>query len=161
VSGLVVSTRGETELVLTRRFDAPRELVYAALTTPELLVRWHGARGWNLVACEVDLRVGGAYRYVSRGPGGDEMTQRGVYLELEEPERLVCTEVFDDQSYPGETVITTELTGRTTMTSTVRYATRQGLQTALAYPMERGVGESYDRLEQLLDESEATDELDA
>jgi uncharacterized protein YndB with AHSA1/START domain len=159
VSGLVVTTRGATELVLSRRFDAPRHRVYAALTTPDLLMRWHGARGWNLVGCEVDLRVGGRYRFVSRGPGGQEMTQTGTYLDIEKPDRLVFTETFENQSYPGETVITTELTGETTMTSVVRYATRLGLDTALAYPMERGVAESYDVLEQLL--QEAKDELDA
>jgi hypothetical protein len=71
----------------------------------------------------------------------------------------VFTETFENQSYPGETVITTDLTGETTMTSVVRYATRLGLDTALAYPMERGVGESYDVLEQLL--QEVKDELDA
>ena len=153
MTGLEVSTRGETELILTRRFAAPRDRVYAALTTPEQLMRWHGARGWNLVVCEIDLRVDGGYRYVSRGPGGDEMTQTGRYLELDPPDRLVCTETFEDQSYPGETVITTILTEATLMTTVVRYATPQGLQTALSYPMERGVGESYAVLDQLLQEA--------
>ena len=159
MSGLEVTTRGATELVLTRDFDAPRHHVYAALTTPALLMRWYGARGWNMVGCEVDLRVGGRYRFVSRGRGGQEMTQSGTYLEIDKPGRLVFTEMFENQSYPGETVISTELTGDTTMTTVVRYATRLGLDTALAYPMERGVGESYDVLEQLL--QEAKDELDA
>ena len=153
MTGLEVSTRGGTELILTRRFAAPRDRVYAALTTPAQLMRWHGARGWNLVVCEIDLRVGGGYRYVSRGPGGDEMTQTGRYLELDPPHRLVCTETFEDQSYPGETVITTTLTEATLMTTVVRYATPQGLQTALSYPMERGVGESYAVLDQLLQEA--------
>lgn len=153
MTGLEVETRGDTELILTRRFAAPRDRVYAALTTPELVMRWHGARGWNLSVCEIDLRVGGEYRFVSRGPGAAEMTQTGRYLELDPPGRLVFTETFEDQSYPGETTITTTLTQATLMTTVVRYATPRGLQTALAYPMERGVGESYAVLDQLLQEA--------
>jgi uncharacterized protein YndB with AHSA1/START domain/catechol 2,3-dioxygenase-like lactoylglutathione lyase family enzyme len=147
---LRVTTPGATDIVLTRDFDAPRELLFEALTTPELLVRWYGARGWNLVICEVDLRVGGAWRFVSRGPTGDTMTQRGVYREIHPPDRLVFTEVFDNQSYPGETLVTHELTGRTTLDTTVRYATAEGRETALRYPMRRGVAESYDRLDHTL-----------
>ena len=153
MTGLDVTTRGDTELVLTRRFAAPRDRVYAALTTPAQVMRWHGARGWKLTVCEIDLRVGGRYRFVSRGPGGAEMTQTGRYLELDPPDRLVLTEMFEDQSYPGETVITTTLTEATLMTTVVRYATPRGRETALAYPMERGVGESYAVLDQLLQEA--------
>jgi uncharacterized protein YndB with AHSA1/START domain len=150
---LTVTTPSDTEIVLTRVFDAPRHLVFAALTKPELLKRWFGARGWDLVDCQVDLRVGGAWRFVSRGPDGMDMGQRGVYREIMPPDRLVYTELFDDQSYPGETLITTVLVeqhGRTTMTSTVRYATQEGRDIVLSYPMARGVGESYDRLAELL-----------
>ena len=153
MTGLEVSTRGDTELILTRRFGAPRDRVYAALTTPELVMRWHGARGWNLVVCEIDLRIGGGYRFVSRGPGGDEMTQTGRYVELDPADRLVFTETFENQSYPGETLITTVLSEATLMTTVVRYATPEGLRTALAHPMERGVGESYAVLDQLLQEA--------
>ncbi|HCT77810.1 MAG TPA: ATPase [Micromonosporaceae bacterium] len=151
---LTVTTPTDREIVLTREFNAPRRLVFDALTKPELLKRWHGARGWNLVECQVNLRVGGSWRYVSRGPGGAEMGHGGVYREIVPPERIVCTEMFDDQSYPGESLITTVLTehdGRTTVTTTVRYATREGRNTVLRYPMQRGVGESYDRLDEVLD----------
>lgn len=153
---LTVTTPGARDIVLTREFSAPRHRVFAALTRPELLVRWYGARGWHLVGCEVDLRVGGRYRFVSRGPGGQEMAQSGVYREIVVPERLVYTELFDDQSYPGETVITAVLTepdgpaGRTLLTTTVRYATRAGRDTVLRYPMKRGVAEGYDRLDEVL-----------
>jgi uncharacterized protein YndB with AHSA1/START domain len=152
---LTVTTPSDREIVLTRAFDAPRRMVFEALTTPALLVRWFGARGWNLVVCEVDLRVGGAWRFVSRGPDGTDMGHGGTYCEVLPPDRLVYTELFDDQSYPGESLIThvlAERDGRTTLTSTVRYASRQGRDIALSYPMERGVAESYDRLTELLAE---------
>jgi uncharacterized protein YndB with AHSA1/START domain len=153
VNTVNVTTPTDTHIVLTRRFDAPRHLVFDALTTPELLRRWHGARGWHLVQCEIDLRVGGAWRFVSRGPGGERMGQGGVYREIARPDRLVLTELFDDQSYPGETLITHEFAeraGRTTLTSTLRFATREGRDRVLAYPMVRGVTESYDRLSDVL-----------
>ena len=75
---LTVTTPTDREIVLTRVFDAPRHLVFDALTKPELLKRWYGARGWNLVVCEVDLRVGGAWRFVSRGPDGDARWARAA-----------------------------------------------------------------------------------
>jgi uncharacterized protein YndB with AHSA1/START domain len=153
VKALTVSTPTDSQIVLTREFDARRHLVFDALTRPDLLRRWHGARGWHLVECDVDLRVGGAWRFVSQGPGGDRMGQGGVYREILPPARLVYTELFDDQSYPGETLITHELlerAGRTTLTSTLRFATREGRDRVLAYPMARGVAESYDRLTDVL-----------
>ena len=150
---LTVTTPTDREIVLTRAFDAPRRLVFDALTRPALLRRWFGARGWNLVVCEVDLRVGGAWRFVSRGPDGTDMGHGGVYREILPPRRLVYTELYDDQSYPGASLVThvlAEHDGRTTLTSTVLYATREGRDTVLSYPMERGVGEAYDRLAGLL-----------
>jgi uncharacterized protein YndB with AHSA1/START domain/catechol 2,3-dioxygenase-like lactoylglutathione lyase family enzyme len=155
VTGSVtVSTPTDTEIVLVRDFAAPRRLVFAALTRPELLTRWWGARGWNLTECYVDLCVGGNWRFVSRGPDGATMAQAGVYREIEPPERLVYTERFDDQSYEGESLVThvlVERDGTTTLTSTVRYASRQARDTVLRYPMRRGVGEAYERLDELLE----------
>jgi uncharacterized protein YndB with AHSA1/START domain len=139
--------------VLSRLFDAPAPLVFAAFTRPELLVRWYGARGWQLVECDVDLRVGGRWRFVSRGPGSQRMVQSGTYQRIEPAHRLDCTELFDEQSYPGETLVShefTELAGRTTVTTTLRYATPEGRDTALRHPMARGVGQSYARLTELL-----------
>jgi uncharacterized protein YndB with AHSA1/START domain len=150
---LTVTTPMDRQIVLTRVFDAPRRMVFDAFTRPELLRRWFGARGWNLVVCEVDLRVGCRWRFVSRGPDGARMGQGGVYREIVPPDRLAYTEVFDDQSYPGESLIGhdfVEQGGRTTLTSTLLYATREGRDTVLRYPMARGVGESYDRLAELL-----------
>jgi uncharacterized protein YndB with AHSA1/START domain len=75
---LKVTTPSEREIAMTRVFDAPRHLVFDALTKPELLKRWFSGPGWSLVVCEIDLKVGGAYRYVWRGPDGTEMGMRGV-----------------------------------------------------------------------------------
>jgi uncharacterized protein YndB with AHSA1/START domain len=150
---VAVATPSDREIVLTRSFDAPPRLVFAAFTRPDLLLRWYGAQGWRLVSCELDLRVGGAYRFVSAGPGGERMAQSGVYRAVEPDARLVLTEVFDDQSYPGETVITHDFAGRagrTDLTSTLRYATAEGRDRVLRYPMARGVEESFGRLEMLL-----------
>ncbi|MEU7756884.1 SRPBCC domain-containing protein [Micromonospora sp. NPDC049171] len=138
---------------MSRLFEAPARLVFAAFTQPELLVRWYGARGWSLVECDVDLRVGGRWRFVSQGPEGARMVQAGVYRHIEPARWLVCTELFEDQSYPGETLVShefTELAGRTTVTTTLRYATAQGRDTVLRYPMTRGVGQSFTRLADLL-----------
>ncbi|WP_199714408.1 SRPBCC family protein [Micromonospora radicis] len=134
-------------------FDAPARLVFAAFTRPDLLVRWYGAGGWRLVECAVDLRVGGYWRFVSQGPDGQRMGQSGHYRQITPPHRLVYTELFDDQSYPGETLVGhdfTELAGRTTVTTTLRFDTPDGRATALRYPMARGVTESYLRLAELL-----------
>ncbi len=152
---LTVTTPTDREIVLTRVFDAPRRMVFDAWTKPALLERWFGARGWNLVVCEVDLRVGGTWRFVARGPDGMDMGHGGVYRVIQPPERLVYTELFDDQSYPGESLIThvlVEQNGKTTLTSTVLHASREGRDIVLSYPMERGVAEGYDRLDELLAE---------
>jgi uncharacterized protein YndB with AHSA1/START domain len=150
---LTVTTPTDTEIMLERAFDAPRHLVFDALTKPEMLVRWFGARGWRLVVCEVDLRVGGAWRFVSHGPDGGVLGHSGVYREVVPPSRLRYTEVFDDQSYAGESLITqvlVERDGRTTLTSTVRLPSREARDIVLAYPMARGVGQAYERLDAVL-----------
>jgi uncharacterized protein YndB with AHSA1/START domain len=120
-------------------------------------VRWHGAHGWNLVVCEVDLRVGGAWRFVSRGPDGAELGHRGVYREISAPARLAYTESFDDQWFPGEAVVTATLDERagrtgpiTTLTTRVDYPSREVRDIALRSPMERGLAESYRRLDAAL-----------
>lgn len=152
---LRVTSPSELEILLTRSFAAPRPLVFAALTQPDLLKRWYGARGWNLVSCTVDLRVGGAWRFVSQGPGGQHMGQSGIYREIVPDERLVYTEVFDDQSYAGESLITAVLHGATTLETTVQLPSRHARQIVDGYPMERGYGESCDRLEAVLKEESA------
>lgn len=151
---LQITTPSEREIVMSRVFDAPRNLVFDAWTKPELLERWLGVRGgWSMVVCEVDLRVGGAYRFVWRGPDGAEMGMGGVYREIVAPERLVATESFDDPWYPGEALDTTVLVeegGKTTATTTVLYESEEIRDAVLESGMARGVAESYDTLAEYL-----------
>lgn len=151
---LQVSVRGEREIVITRDFDAPRNLVYDALTKPELLKRWLGAiSGWSMDVCEIDLKVGGKYRYLWRGPDGAQMGMRGEYREIVPNERIVNTEVFDEAWYPGgavETAVLTEHGGRTTLTSTVLYASKEARDGVLKSPMESGMAEGYKVLDSVL-----------
>jgi len=151
---LEVTTPSELEIAMTRVFDAPRNLVFDAWTKPELLKRWLGVRnGWSLDVCEVDLKVGGAYRYVWRGPDGAEMGMGGVYREIVTPELLVATERFDNPWYDGEaldTIVLVEEGGKTRATTTVLYESREIRDAVLASGMSTGVGESYDVLEDVL-----------
>ena len=148
---LQVTTPTDREIVLTRVFDAPRDLVWEAFTQPELLKKWFGPRGWSLSVCDVDLRVGGGFRFVMRGPEGQEMGMRGIYRELSRPARSVHVESFDD--YPGESVVTsvfTEQNGKTTLTATVEYPSREVRDIVISTGMEHGAAESYDKLAELL-----------
>jgi len=151
---LKVTTPTDRAIVMTRVFAAPRRLVFDALTQPELLQRWFfGPPGWSLVVCEIDLRVGGAYRYVWSRPGGTDMGMGGVYREIVPPERIVNTEAFDESWYPGEALVTTVLVeqgGKTTLTLTVLYESREARDAVLKTPMEHGVAAGYDRLAELL-----------
>jgi uncharacterized protein YndB with AHSA1/START domain len=151
---LQITTPSEREIVMSRVFDAPRSLVFDAWTKPELLKRWLGVRGgWSMVVCEVDLRVGGSYRFVWRGPDGAEMGMGGVYREIVAPERRVATESFDDPWYPGDAVDTTVLVeegGKTTATTTVLYESEEIRDAVLESGMARGVAESYDMLAEYL-----------
>src|SRR6266852_4872035 len=152
--GLKVTTRGDREIVMTRDFDAPRRLVFDALTKPELVKQWLlGPPGWSMPVCEIDLRVGGAYRYVWRHANGREMGMGGVYREIVPQERVVCTELFDEAWYAGEALVTNVLVeqgGRTTMTSTMVYVSQEVRDGVLKSGMEGGVAASYDRLADLL-----------
>jgi len=148
---LQVTTPTAREIVLTRVFDAPRQMVFDAFSKPELLKRWFGPRGWSLVVCDVDFRVGGSWRFVLRGPDGKEMGMRGVYLEITPPERSVHMESFDD--YPGESQVTAvfaEHNGKTTLTATVLYPSQEIRDIVVKTGMEHGAAESYDKLAELL-----------
>src|SRR5713226_4513674 len=148
---LKVTTPSDREIVLTRVFDAPRHLVFDAFSKPELLKRWCGPRGWSLVVCRVDLKVGGGFRFMLRGPDGKEMGMRGVYREIVPPERSVHMESFD--GYPGEsqvTVVFVEQGGKTTLTATVLYPSKEGRDAVIKDGIEHGAAESYDKLAELL-----------
>ena len=98
-----VTTPSDREIAVIRVFDAPRHLVFEALTTPELLKRWLGVHNnWWLDTCEIDLKVGGTFRYVWKNSSGAVMGMRGVFREIVRPERIVNTEKFDDPWYPGD-----------------------------------------------------------
>ena len=152
---LKLTIRGDQEIVMTRDFNAPRQLVFDAFTKPELIKRWLlGPDGWSMPVCEVDLRIGGRYRYVWRkNSGGQEMGMGGVFRDIDKPKRVVNTEQFDEAWYPGEAVDTTEFTeksGKTTVTQTIRYASKEARDGVLKSGMETGVARSYDRLEEML-----------
>jgi len=151
---LQLTTPTDREIVMVRVFNAPRALVFDAMSKPELLRRWfYGPPGWTLAVCEIDLRVGGSYRYVWRGPDGSEMGMGGVYREVAPPELVVQTEKFDQPWYPGEAVgrmVLTERDGKTTLTLTVLYESREARDAVLRSPMEQGVSMGYDRLAELL-----------
>ena len=151
---LTLTTPTDREIVMTRAFDAPRKLVFDAMTKPELLKRWFfGPPGWSLEVCEIDLRVGGGYRYLWRGPDGSAMGMRGVYREILPPERVVQTEAFDQSWYPGEavgTLVLVERDGKTTLTLSMLYDSRETRDAVLKTPMEQGVAMGYDRLAELL-----------
>ena len=151
---LKLTTRGDREIVMTRVFDAPRSLVFDAFTKPELVRRWLlGPEGWSMPVCEIDLRVGGSYRYVWRHTSGNEMGMGGVFKEIAPPERIVSTEKFDESWYPGDavgTVVLTEKDGKTTLTQTVLYQSAEAREAVMKSPMESGVAAGYNRLAELL-----------
>jgi len=152
---LKITTAGDRELVMTRVFAAPRTLVFDAHTKPELVRRWLlGPPGWSMPVCEIDLRVGGRYRYVWRhDTNGAEMGMGGVYREIVAPERIVNTERFDAAWYPGEavgTLVLVERGGSTTLTYTMHYESRAARDAVIKSNMETGVAASYDRLADLL-----------
>ena len=142
----------DRELVATRRFDAPRKLVFDCHTSAEHLPRWMlGPDGWTMPVCEVDLRPGGAWRHVWRKDDGTEMGMHGQYREVERPERLVQTEVWgDDWPEALDTLVFTEEDGTTTLTCTVLYPSQEAREKAIATGMQDGWARSYDRLDDYL-----------
>ena len=152
---LSIAPQGDREILFTRSFNAPRAKVWRALTEPELLKQWMGSFGdWTMPLCEVDLRVGGKYRYQWRnGVNGTTMGMGGKFLEVSAPERLVATELFDDPWYPGEATDTQELAeqkGQTTLRLIVAYASREARDGVLAGPMASGMATGYDALDAML-----------
>lgn len=152
---LVVTTPTDRTIAMSRVFNASRELVFRAHVEPELVRRWLlGPDGWTMPVCEIDLKVGGAYRYVwQRDSDGTTMGIGGVFLAIDPPARLEATEKFDQAWYPGEAVVTTTLVeegGKTTLTTTVLYESKEARDGVLKSGMESGVAASYDRLEAML-----------
>ena len=156
-SGLLeVKTVGDREIHMRREFQAPRALVFEAMTNPELLKRWlFGPPGWEMSLCEVDLRAGGKFRYEWRHSDGQFMAMGGLFVEVAPPERIVQIEKFDVAWYPGEMTATMELheaEGRTVLTMRLVYDLPEGRAAALKTPMADGMSMGYDRLAALLEE---------
>jgi uncharacterized protein YndB with AHSA1/START domain len=152
-----VTTPSDHEIRMTRLFDAPRHLVFEAMTKPEHVQRWWGrlGEGYSVPVCEIDLRPGGTWRFVNRHPKG-EAAFHGEYREIAPPSRLVFTEIFEE--FPDSvSVVTAEFSeegGKTRLTATVRYPSLEVRDMVLGSGMATGAGISYDRLEDLLAELE-------
>lgn len=153
---LRVTTPGDREAVITRQVDAPRGMVFDAHTKPELVQRWLlGPPGWTMPVCEIDLRVGGKYRYLWKNADGRTMGMGGIFTEVVRPVRIVATQLFDEDWTGGETMVSTEIVeknGKSTITTTVRYASREARNAALQTGMTTGMEAGYERLEELLKE---------
>jgi len=164
MSSLTVTTPSDLEIVITRTFNASRDLVWQAMSEPELIKQWlFGPAGWTMTQCEDDLRVGGTFRWAWSGPNGTEMAMHGVYREVTPPERIVRTETFEFgcEAQAGEQVATVLLTddnGRTNLTLTVVYPSKEARDGALASGMEKGVEAGYDRLEEILSKRAGAEE---
>jgi uncharacterized protein YndB with AHSA1/START domain len=148
-----VTTPSDQEIRMTRLFDAPRHLVFEAMTQPEHVKEWWGrlSEGYSVPVCEIDLRVGGKWRFVNRHPRG-EVGFRGEYREITPPSRLVFTETMEPHPEPGSvvTAVFTEEGGKTRLTVTVSYPSKDVRDMVLGTGMEKGAGISYDRLEDLV-----------
>jgi len=149
---LTIETPSDREVLLTRIFDAPAHLVFDALTKPEWLKRWYGPAGWTLVVCDIDLRVGGKWRFVVRQPSGKEIGQKGIYQEIQKPNRIVNTESWEDWD-AGETLVTTVLTendATTTFQCTIMFPSQEVRDTVVKAGLEHGASESYNKLAEVL-----------
>jgi uncharacterized protein YndB with AHSA1/START domain len=149
-----VTTPSDREIRMTRLFDAPRHLVFEAMSKPEHITQWWGrlGEGYSVPVCEVDLRPGGTWRFVNRHPQGEAVFY-GVYREITPPARVVFTEIY--APFPdAESVVTAELTeeqGKTRLTVNVVYPSREVRDMVLQTGMDKGAAISYDRLEEVVE----------
>ena len=151
---LTLAPSGDTDVVIMRRFDAPRELVFEAFTSAELVPQWMlGPEGWTMPVCEVDLRPGGGYRHVWRKEGEPDLALTGTFVEVQPPERMVSRERFNDDWTQGETLITTEFEaledGGTLMRMTVSFSSSEARDAATRTGMAVGMEAGYTRLDDL------------
>ena len=151
---LKITTPSDLEIAMTREFDAPRHLVFDAMTKPEHVRRWLGSVENPMIACEIDLRVGGAYRFVFRAPNGGETTLQGTYREVVRPERVVFMERilmpgFTSDEYQVTSTFA-EAGGKTTLTTAIRHNSKGNRDGHLNSGIERGVTPAYDRLAEVV-----------
>jgi len=156
-AALQIATPTDREVVITRVVAAPRGMVFDAHTKPDLIQRWLlGPPGWTMPVCEIDLRVGGRYRYVWESADGHKMGTGGTFTEIVRPSRIVATQLFDEDWTGGETIVSTEIVeqnSKSTITTTVRYASREARDAALQTGMAQGMEAGYERLDDLLQET--------
>ena len=147
----VVTLPTDTQVLITREFDAPRHLVYRVWTTPELIRRWWGGDRGECTSAEVDLRVGGRWRYVMVANGGFEVAFHGEYTEIVPDERLVSTDVFEGKpdAESVNTLTLTEQDGRTTLTLLVQHSSQEHRDAHINSGMEQGMQESMNNLEHI------------
>ncbi len=148
----VVTLPSDTEILITRSFEAPAALVWEAVTTPRHVLRWWGPNWAPLISAEIDLRVGGSWRYVSRGDDGIELGWHGTYAEIERPHRVVSTEVFEGFADAASlnTMTLSEADGVTTLRTLVQHLTQEFRDGHIASGMEGGMQQTFNRLDDLL-----------
>ena len=149
-----VTPQGDSEVLIERTFNASRVLVFDAMTKPELLRRWYGPDGWEMIVCDIDLQVGGKWRFVTKRPDGKEIGQLGVYREIERPARLVNTEAWEDWD-AGETLVSAtfeEADGKTNFKTIILFPSREVRDAVLKSGLDHGVDASYNKLERMLTE---------
>ena len=141
----------DDQILITREFDAPKHLVYKAYTTPELVKRWWSANRGEMTVAEIDLRVGGRWRYVMVADGGFEVAFQGEYREIVPDERIVSTEVFEGMpdAEAVDTLTLTEVDGRTTLTILVQHTSKEHRDAHIESGMEAGLQDALDLLEQV------------
>lgn len=146
-----VTLPADDQILITREFNAPKQLVYKAYTTPELVRRWWAGERGEVTSCEIDLRVGGIWRYVMIAHGEFEVAFHGEYREIVPYERIVTTEVFEGMpdAEAVDHVTFTEEDGRTTLTMLVQHSSKEDRDAHINSGMEGGMQESMDRLEQV------------
>ena len=148
---LVTTTPSDTEIVMTRVFDAPRELVFEAHTSCEHMSHWWVGRKYEFVSCDIDFRPGGTWRIVHRSTDGEDITFSGEYLEIQPPERITWTFAFNDNPGGPETYIFEEHDGKTTITSRAQFPSKEMRDWVIASGMEEGAAETYDQLDEYLE----------
>lgn len=155
---MTLTTPSDLEIVMTRTFDAPRDLIFEAHTSCEHLKNWWGPRKYEVASCEVDFREGGKWRIVHRGPDGDEHGFRGEYREIVRPERITWT--FEYEGWPGsiavETMTLDEHVGKTTLSARSVYDTVEERDAMLGSGAEQGAAESWDRLDEYVADLDGT-----
>lgn len=149
---LKVSTPSDTEILMQRVFDAPRHLVWEAMTRPDLVRRWWCCmEGYTMPVCEIDFRVGGKWRYVMVGAGGDECGFHGEYREIDAPKRIVNTEIFEP--FPDAPTVCTmtleEIGGKTYYQTRIVHLTKEGRDGQIQSGMEYGADIALDRLDEV------------